>query len=486
MATNKFEILVQAKLDKKVSLKNIQAGLKNIEAAIAKKPIKVSVSVAGAQAAQQQINNVAKAAQNMQKITKDSAKINVKLPGDSFNVLQNRLRDIKKNVDALAKVEFKSNAKGQMEQAIITYRDQLGRAVRETMSWINTVNKAGEVTKRTFQTTGFTYTNDLARSNQQLQVSLTTLERYRTALQRIKLVYDSNSGVKDATRLGELNTRYNQIIQTIANLERKQTTLSEAQRRSITRQIEDLKQLTARYREAEKTAEKGFNFKQYTDVSNTMNRITTASQAYNTSLLQGHKLISANVQETQQYLKVTQQLQQGNYMKNIGVYIDKATGKMYQFNSSVRNNLVDTITWEKALITAFKRIAQWTVAGGLFFNTFRFFREDIRYVTDLNKALTEISIVTMKSQEEVAQLGTEYAKLAKQMSITTTEITKGAVEFYRQGLTQEQAMERLREITIYSKISNLEFNESAKIITATVNSMGISAKKAIDTFSFMG
>jgi TP901 family phage tail tape measure protein len=486
MATNKFEILVQAKLDEKVSLANIKSGLKNIEAAIAKNPIKVSVTVTGAQAAQTQMNNVTNAVKNMQKITKDSSKINVNLPGNSFSNLQNRLKDIKKNVDALAKVEFKTNAKGQIEQAFITYHDQVGRAVRETMGWVETVNKAGQVTKKTFKTTGFTYTNDVAKANQQLQASLTTLERYRTALQRIKTTYDANSGVKDAARLTDLNTRYNQIIQTITNLESKQTKLSESQRRVITRQIEDLRQLAARYRDAEKTAEKGFNFKQYTDVTGTMNKITTASQAYNTSLLQGHKLISSNVQETQQYLKVTQQLQQGNYMKNVGVYIDKATGKMYQFNSSLRNNLVDTITWEKALTTAFKRIVQWTVAGGLFFNTFRFFREGITYVIELNKALTEISIVTMRSQEDVAKLGQEYAKLAKQMSVTTTEIAKGAVEFYRQGLNEQQTMERLRQTTIYSKISNLEFAESAKIITATVNSMGISANKAIDTFAFMG
>jgi TP901 family phage tail tape measure protein len=83
-------------------------------------------------------------------------------------------------------------------------------------------------------------------------------------------------------------------------------------------------------------------------------------------------------------------------------------------------------------------------------------------------------------------LAKDYNDLAKQMSVTTQEIANASVEFYRQGLSDQQVMERLQATTKYAKISNMDFNESAKILTATVNSMGIEIGKASDIFAYIG
>jgi TP901 family phage tail tape measure protein len=107
-------------------------------------------------------------------------------------------------------------------------------------------------------------------------------------------------------------------------------------------------------------------------------------------------------------------------------------------------------------------------------------------VNELNKALTEIAIVTGQTQQQVAKLGEEYNKLAYQMGVTTTDVAKASVEFMRQGLSQEEAMKRVQVATEYAKISSLDFNKAAEILTATTNSMNVDIQRAADVFAYLG
>lgn len=113
-------------------------------------------------------------------------------------------------------------------------------------------------------------------------------------------------------------------------------------------------------------------------------------------------------------------------------------------------------------------------------------RNGVKSVNDLDASLTQIAMVTNSTRDQVAGLAQEYNNLAKEMRVTTAEVAEGAVLFYRQGLAQEEVMERLRATTMFSKVTNLEFVESAELITATVNAMGISVERATDVFTLLG
>lgn len=126
------------------------------------------------------------------------------------------------------------------------------------------------------------------------------------------------------------------------------------------------------------------------------------------------------------------------------------------------------------------------LASTAFFQSLNFFTSGIQYINDLNKLLTEISIVTGKSQADVALLAEEYNKLAHSMGVTTQEIAKATNEFYRQGLSQEEVMQKVNTTTQYAKISALDFAKAAEILTATTNSMNVSAERASDVFSYLG
>ncbi len=144
------------------------------------------------------------------------------------------------------------------------------------------------------------------------------------------------------------------------------------------------------------------------------------------------------------------------------------------------------ISLGQAFETALSKFAIWIGASTVFYQTLRFFQHGIEYVNELNKALTEISIVTGQSQHQVALLAKEYQELAKQMGVTTEEVARGAVEFYRQGLTQEEVMERMRVTTMAAKISAQDFRTTAELLTAAVNSMNVSIERASDVFAYLG
>jgi len=123
---------------------------------------------------------------------------------------------------------------------------------------------------------------------------------------------------------------------------------------------------------------------------------------------------------------------------------------------------------------------------GAIYGSLRLFKQGVTYVMELDNALNEIRIVTGMTQEEVEVLGTSYGKLAEAMSVSTREIAKEAAELYRQGLSGEEVIERMKSIIMYAKISGIAISESNKIITATANATGESVSKITDIFAYLG
>lgn len=165
--------------------------------------------------------------------------------------------------------------------------------------------------------------------------------------------------------------------------------------------------------------------------------------------------------------------------------IDKTTGSMYELSKSTRqvgNDVPAINNFGNSIKTAMSYFGAFGVAT----SAFSFFSQGIQYINDMNKSLTEISIEQMKNQDQVAGLASAYQKLGDQLGATSTSIASGAAELYRQGLSQDQVMARLKDVTTYSKISSLDFKQATEIVTTATNSMNVSSQKAIDTFSYLG
>lgn len=166
-------------------------------------------------------------------------------------------------------------------------------------------------------------------------------------------------------------------------------------------------------------------------------------------------------------------------MKEVSVGAEQSRRSLDLANKSA-------MSFGEAMKTAAYKFGIWSAITASYFKVIREISTGIKFITEMDSALTEIGMVTNQTREQTAGLAKEYNNLAKEMKVLTSDLTSSAVEFYRQGLSQEEVMERMRVSTMYSKIANLEFATSAEVLTATVNSMGIDIERAADVFLLLG
>lgn len=88
------------------------------------------------------------------------------------------------------------------------------------------------------------------------------------------------------------------------------------------------------------------------------------------------------------------------------------------------------------------------------------FRDSYRYVVDLNKSLTNIQIVTQKSNQSMAEFAKNANKSAQSLSSKTLGYTDAALIYYQQGLNDKQVKERT-DVTI--KMANVTGQTASEV-----------------------
>lgn len=100
-----------------------------------------------------------------------------------------------------------------------------------------------------------------------------------------------------------------------------------------------------------------------------------------------------------------------------------------------------------------KRVMQWVASMVIMRGLSTLWKNATEYVSTYYDKMNEIRIVTMMTQEEADKLGESYRRMAEEMSVSSGEIATAAVEFWRQGLEESEVNARLKNTTMYAKIS---------------------------------
>lgn len=100
------------------------------------------------------------------------------------------------------------------------------------------------------------------------------------------------------------------------------------------------------------------------------------------------------------------------------------------------------------------------------------------YIKNLDKALTEISVVSGKTRAEVMELTDTFIELSARTGMAIDDIAQASTIFYQQGLNDE-AVAKLTEYTaIFAKISNETVEVAADQITSAINGFNFSVDQA--------
>ncbi len=155
----------------------------------------------------------------------------------------------------------------------------------------------------------------------------------------------------------------------------------------------------------------------------------------------------------------------------------------YNKNSSAVIQNTDNIgtSFQKALI----KITQWGVATTLIYGSLRQLKLGIQYVEDLNKAMTNIGLVTGQMTSELSGMASEFNSMAKELGATTLDMAEGATEWIRAGKTELETMELLKNSTMLAKLGNLEASDSTTKLTAITNAYNVSARDSISIIDML-
>lgn len=105
-------------------------------------------------------------------------------------------------------------------------------------------------------------------------------------------------------------------------------------------------------------------------------------------------------------------------------------------------------------------------------------KEGIKTVIELDQSLTDMSMLTGKSRDELHQLIPQLTNLAKETSATITEVSQLTTEYMRQGRTLKDSMELAEQTAKAARIAGISVGDSLNYMTSAINGFNLAASDA--------
>jgi TP901 family phage tail tape measure protein len=140
-------------------------------------------------------------------------------------------------------------------------------------------------------------------------------------------------------------------------------------------------------------------------------------------------------------------------------------------------------SWGEGLKRNLKHIIEMTIAGGALFTVLNQLKLGVQYISDLNKEMTNIQIVTGFSAEQTAKLAMDYNTLGKELGATTIEVAKSSTEWFRQGKSIEETQTLIKSSMMMSKLANMDSAQATEYLTSIINGFKLEASETEDVIS---
>lgn len=106
-------------------------------------------------------------------------------------------------------------------------------------------------------------------------------------------------------------------------------------------------------------------------------------------------------------------------------------------------------------------------------------KEGFSFINEMNKAQTNIKMITGMNDGSVQKLTKDYSELASTLHETTSSIMQASEEFLRAGHNQEETSKLLVSSTLMSKISGQDQKASAEQLISITNGFKMSAEETM-------
>ena len=179
-----------------------------------------------------------------------------------------------------------------------------------------------------------------------------------------------------------------------------------------------------------------------------------------------------------------------NKIRNIGknkvnINVDSSKAKDAEKNvKALDSSLKSTTKTSRSFGDSIKRALGFGSAAAVVVQGFRLIRksvkESIESVKEINKAITNLRIVTNESRDTVKNWIGEYNGMARSLGATTTQIADSATTWMRQGKSVSETNTLIRDSTILAKNGMIDTSSAAQYLTTSMKGYKLSVEDAID------
>ena len=161
------------------------------------------------------------------------------------------------------------------------------------------------------------------------------------------------------------------------------------------------------------------------------------------------------------------------------------TSRVVQSNNKITQEQTKVITANTGAVkqqqTTLGKAINNVVSYGTALNIVRtVYNRLISTITEMDKALTDMTVVTSLTREEAWNLTGTLTDLAKQTGMTTTAVAEMTTKYLQQGKTLGEAIELTEAAAKAARIAGIDGSASIKLLTNAMNGFQISANKAME------
>lgn len=164
--------------------------------------------------------------------------------------------------------------------------------------------------------------------------------------------------------------------------------------------------------------------------------------------------------------------QLGDYSKSLQKLGPEGKEAFNQLTRSIAAAEVPTIKLNKHLesfLITLKNTAKWQLTSNITHGLESALSHAYTYAQNLNESLTNISIVTGKSTEEMARFAQEANKTAKALSSSTTGYTDASLIYFQQGLSEKEVEERTKVTVKMANVTGQSVETISEQLTSVWN-----------------
>lgn len=147
--------------------------------------------------------------------------------------------------------------------------------------------------------------------------------------------------------------------------------------------------------------------------------------------------------------------------------------------------LKQTHSFLENMATTLSNTIKWNIASGAMNALTNNVQQAVNYVEKLDTSLNNIRIVTGKSAEEMRDFAESASQTAQELSASTRDITEGALIYYQQGDTDEDALAKAEVTQKAANVSQIDSKQTAEYLTAVWNGYKVAneaAKEGMDVY----